>query len=192
MRRAFTLIELLIVVAIIGILAAIAVPNFLNAQIRAKIGKSQSGLRTYQAIQHMYLLDHGDIPGEYDGKEEHCPYINLSYINEPLMDPFAVHKDEWSFYNEGMLHAEGTMWRTAEQWAKVQPELIEKWRRAGEPYFLGGQGPTPIVGVEDLSTWASPYESSNGLRSVGLFLRLGVRGKGEPRRDNLSEIRECK
>ncbi len=56
---AFTLIELLIVVAIIGILAAIAVPNFLNAQMRAKIGHVQAEINTCRNAFEMYRLDQG-------------------------------------------------------------------------------------------------------------------------------------
>ena len=59
---AFTLIELLIVVAIIAILAAIAVPNFLEAQTRAKITRVYSDMRTIATAIESYTVDNTRPP----------------------------------------------------------------------------------------------------------------------------------
>lgn len=60
--RAFTLIELLIVVAIIAILAAIAVPNFLEAQTRAKTSRVKADHRTVATALEAYRLDNNQYP----------------------------------------------------------------------------------------------------------------------------------
>jgi len=60
--RAFTLIELLIVVAIIAILAAIAVPNFLEAQTRAKISRVLNDFRTIKTGLESYRVDNNRYP----------------------------------------------------------------------------------------------------------------------------------
>jgi prepilin-type N-terminal cleavage/methylation domain-containing protein len=66
----FTLVELLIVVAIIAILAAIAIPNFLDAQIRAKVSRTRSDLRTVALALESYATEHTKYPpmlGPNDG-----------------------------------------------------------------------------------------------------------------------------
>jgi type IV pilus assembly protein PilA len=60
--KGFTLIELMIVVAIIGILAAIAIPNFMSYQCKAKQSEAKSNLGTIRTAQEAYRaeFDHYD------------------------------------------------------------------------------------------------------------------------------------
>ena len=61
-KNAFTLIELLIVVAIIAILAAIAVPNFLEAQTRSKVSRVKADMRTVMTALESYRVDNNAYP----------------------------------------------------------------------------------------------------------------------------------
>jgi len=65
-KSGFTLIELLIVVAIIGIIAAIAIPNFLRAQTRTKVAKTHNDFRTLKIALESYHVDNNAYPIDYN------------------------------------------------------------------------------------------------------------------------------
>ena len=58
----FTLIELLIVVVVIGILAAIAVPNFLRAMEKSRVSRMAADLKTFEGAFLDFALTTGDFP----------------------------------------------------------------------------------------------------------------------------------
>ena len=60
--RAFTLVEILIVVIILGILAAIVIPQFANASEDARVSNMRNQLQTMKGCVELYRVEHRDTP----------------------------------------------------------------------------------------------------------------------------------
>lgn len=166
----FTLIELLIVVAIIGILAAIAVPNFLNAQLRAKIAKAESEMRNTDVALESYQLDNNKYPGWYGGQ---------SCINRltPLTTPIAY---MGSVPIDPFIYLSGSIRRHNEQHVAYDTyDYVSAPKTGGnlDSSFRCGMWRLASAGPDGYQTFGSvfTFHQSNGLNSVGDLVRVGPR-----------------
>ena len=86
--KGFTLIELLIVVAIIGIIAAIAIPNLLNAIDRGKQKRTMADLRSLGTAIESYSIDNNVYPAAAN-------FSTLEGVIEPIYIRTAPESDGW-------------------------------------------------------------------------------------------------
>ena len=173
--EAFTLIELLIVVAIIAILAAIAVPNFLEAQTRSKVSRAKSDLRTLNLAFQAYYTDYMKMPPDGNDPTITGYSWNWSMESNVLPDLLSRGGAQWEF------HAYRYYSPLTSPVAYVTSVPHDAFS-AFMPYaydWLGGDGYCMCASAGPDRTacdwlrfnWADamarPYDPSNGTKSIG-------------------------
>ena len=89
----FTLVEILIVVIILGILAAIILPNFAHASQDAKSANLHSQLQTVRAAIQLYRVQHRDVPPDLVGTSWAAFTEKTDYLGNPSTNP-----NDWGPY----------------------------------------------------------------------------------------------
>ncbi|MEM0927264.1 MAG: prepilin-type N-terminal cleavage/methylation domain-containing protein [Planctomycetota bacterium] len=199
---AFTLIELLIVVAIIAILAAIAVPNFLEAQTRSKVSRARADLRSIATAIESYAVDNNryptmlsagfsggvaplsgsDLKWWYTPDALSTPIAYLSSAN--LLCPFGGSIERQNDFPDEIWRRYGYENIPELMGARdAFPILANRYR--DEAIAWSGQWRINCVGPDRDWNPSRAYDPTNGTVSVGDITRTQVNTSGNSNPDNL-------
>ena len=95
----FTLVELMIVMAIIGVLVTVAIPSYLGAVRQAREAVLKEDLHTLRSAIDSYTADKQKAPQSLDD------LVNEGYLREIPLDPMTHAKDTWQTSTSDALHS---------------------------------------------------------------------------------------
>jgi type II secretion system protein G len=172
-HRAFTLVELLVVVSIIAILATIAAPNFLAAQTRSKVARTMRDIRVLAEALEAYRVDNLVYPHAAIGDVQlFKPLVALStpiaYVGSIPEDPFGLA----SFDFAPAIQLSGYQYKDRRTTSVGMPGETYGivWETTpGVDYMLHTCGPNAVWDV----TPYVEYDPTNGSASAGDITRFG-------------------
>lgn len=150
-RKAFTLIELLIVVAIIAILAAVAVPNFIEAQIRSKVSRVKADFHALRTALEAYAVDCGGYPDPastiWHTTLQDVPMITtpIAYLTSFPTETFPL-KDSSLYFDPDLLdHGKYYRYYNTHRYEGTYSEI----NHLGLKWYLMSNGPDLDIAVND-------------------------------------------
>lgn len=194
-EKGFTLVELLVVVAIIMILAAIGASNYMNATIRAKVSVCQNNMRVIENAILLYRTDNGKYPAFYRREQKDNGFnpwqvivpmrkrlsvltTPISYIKTVPDDPFPVVE---CTDRSSVLFYDTFDYADADSLASFGKDIGGK--TSGSKWRLSSPGPDQIqafggliaeIGVDSPSNQLGvDYDPTNGVISFGDIVRVG-------------------
>lgn len=84
LEAGFTLVEIMIVVAIVGLLCAMAVPSFVNAREQSRLRSCVNNLRQINGAKDQWALEAGKATGDACGMSDIMPYLKRTEPKCPI------------------------------------------------------------------------------------------------------------
>lgn len=176
------------VVAIIAVLAAIAIPNLLEAQVRAKISRAESDLRTLATALESYRVDNNRYPAEnypspmlvtLAGKQHLPNALRLRPLTTPVAYQSSLPEDNFTPATDPLnqitprtyhyVSVNDPLYPSSAFFRGNNPEKLQmRWMLQSCGPDRGSDGP------ESSTYWQFPrYDPTNGTVSIGNILRAG-------------------